>query len=285
MEKRAKKQSGGTATVEFEPTSAYARLQADVERRRALGLSHDTTPHYFRKEPKPVGELIKPALDAMMARRGITEADVRNAEKEIERMDAEGTDELLTQRKEARWRILCPAKFREPYRVELVPESVNREKIKAVLDWIFNPIGLWIIGDTGLAKTTSVFKMLYREVIEKNRSAVIIDGIAFANGCSVAFSDSTRTEKWLREMAKPDILFIDDFAKRLTPATQTGFFAVLDRRTSNLKPIIITTNVSGQALFESRRDGGVLIEAIVNDPQLAGPMRRRLRQYCVPIIF
>ena len=80
------------AKPEHETTPGYVALEGEVAKRRELGLEHDATPRYYR-EPESIGDLIGPALAQLKARRNITDEDVLNAEKEIERMDMEGTDE------------------------------------------------------------------------------------------------------------------------------------------------------------------------------------------------
>jgi DNA replication protein DnaC len=94
--------------------------------------------------------------------------------------------------------------------------------------------------------------MLQRVIVDEARSAVVMDGIRFANECVAAFRDSDTTEKWLEGLTRPDVLAIDDVAKRFTPATAEGFFAVMDRRSSRLKPVILTSNFTGTDEGEDR---------------------------------
>jgi DNA replication protein DnaC len=282
MGKRAKSNIA-TAEPEFEPTPEFSRLEQEVARRKQRDLERGVEPGQYRgKDPQPLSADIA----AFRKRYGITAESSKECARETAEIEAAAVRELHKRQKEGRWRTLCPAKFREPFNIDLIPASVDRVKIREVLAWTFSPKGLWIIGDTGLGKTTTMFKMLYREIIEHNRSAVIIDGIAFSNECSAAFGDPANTDKRLNKMVAPDILVIDDLSKRLTPATQQGFFAVLDRRVARLRPLIITTNVSGKMLFEGGIDeSGKQSKPLIDDPQLAGPMRRRLRQHCTPVIF
>lgn len=257
----------------FENSDSYRRLAAEIERRRAAGLLREREPQYFSRGPKQVGSLISPWLEELRKRHGITEADMERAASEIAQEPHETPQERRRKAREARWAEICPPLFAAQFDWSKLPSTTKRDGVQEVLDWKFGPRGLFVVGDTGLAKTTTVYAML-REQFIQGRSVKVYDGIQFAVECSVAFRESGQTEAWLKAALEPDIFVIDDLAKRFTEATQQGFFAVLDRRTTHLRPLIITSNCSGETL-----------EGMVKDRQLAGPMRRRMKQHLEPVVF
>lgn len=263
-----------SAKPEFVNTPGFQELEAEVQRRRAAGVLTEREPQFFSRQPQLIGRMILPALRDLMNRHGISEDDLERAAAESAQEYREAEETAKREAYERAWERICPPLFREPFDFGKLPEKTKLAAVQEVLQWQFGPRGLFIIGDSGMAKTTTMFAMLKEKVIRERRKVLVLDGIALATACSAAFKESSATEKWLREMLKPDILVIDDLAKRFTPATQEGFFTILDRRGANMKPLIITTNCSGDVL-----------EEMIDDKHLSGPMRRRLRQYCEMVIF
>lgn len=258
----------------FENSDGFRRLSAEIERRRAAGLLGEREPSYFSRSPKAIGPISNEALEALKRRHGITDADIERAAAEIAQEPHETLAEQRREAREATWAKICPPLFLEPFDISKVPAETSREAVEEVLAWQFGPRGLFIVGETNRAKTTTMYAMLREKYVTERKSVKIIDGTQFAYDCSLALRDASLTEGWLREMMAPDILAIDDIAKRFTEATQQGFFDVLNRRTTHLKPIIITSNCSGGTL-----------EGMIKDPQLAGPTRRRIKQFFEPVTF
>jgi len=69
------------------------------------------------------------------------------------------------------------------------------------------------------------------------------------------------------------LLAFDDLGKeRLTPRLEADLFAILDERTSNLRPTIITTNYNGTTLLDR-----------FNNKETGEAFLRRLREYYHPV--
>lgn len=256
---------------EFVSSPGFQSLEADVAKRRARDRGLGIEPGTFRsKTPRPIGM----EIDDFRKRYGLTEeVSERIAQATADRYREE-LEALETTRREGRWKRLCPAEFRVPFERRLLPKEVRAGAVDEVLDWKFGPKGLWVIGASGYGKTRTMWQMLRREIVELNRTAVVMDGVEFSNACVAAFSDGSKTERFLQSLVQPAIFVIDDLAKRFTKSTAEAFFAVLDRRTARQRPLILTTNCDGKAL-----------EKMIADPQLSDPMRRRLRQFCETVIF
>jgi DNA replication protein DnaC len=67
----------------------------------------------------------------------------------------------------------------------------------------------------------------------------------FRRICStLAFADIKKAADWIVSLAKVQILFIDDLGKgRSTPASEEGFFDLLDARYKSNLPTLYTSNM------------------------------------------
>ncbi|NBR91550.1 MAG: ATP-binding protein [Rhodobacteraceae bacterium] len=69
------------------------------------------------------------------------------------------------------------------------------------------------------------------------------------------------------------LLAFDDLGKeRLTQRLESDLFAIIDERTSNLRPTIITTNYNGTTLLER-----------FNNKETGEALLRRIREYYHPV--
>lgn len=187
--------------------------------------------------------------------------------------DREKTMRLMAQHTsdqlDKRWAEMCPPIYQEA--VDLGRITGDRYRAELVMAWKFSPNGMVITGPTGQGKTRTVWHALKRAHYD-GYAIKAMDGIAFAHEASAAAYTSNETEKWMTKMTAPDILFIDDLAKRFTPASGPLLFGLVERRVSRRMPIIITTNLTAAQL-----------ETLINDPELSKPLVRRLREFCNPI--
>lgn len=257
----------------------FVKMEEEVERRKRrdaeMGIGQES-PAGTVAGFKHIGAEV---LTYMRDKHGVTPEQIAAAQDDIEKQSVSGMRELQETQRAANWRQITAEReeFTKPFNFDLVPPGVQRESVDAVLNWQHGPKGLFIIGETGRTKTRAVFAMLRRVTLEEQHKTLFFDGIEFATACSAAFSEPSKTEQWLRTLTKVDVLVIDDLAKRFTPATQEGFFAVMDRRTSAMKPVIITTNCSGE-----------MLEQMIDEKHrasLAAPMRRRIREHTRVVVF
>lgn len=268
----AKKKSAQKAP-RFKPTPEFERLEAEVARIRAREEKQGKPAKHDPTGPTPPH--IGGRLEELMRKFHVTPEAREQMDAEAARADAEERENLRRTRILGRWRTMCPEKFRETFDIDLVEADVDREEVRAVLEYKFGPEGLFIVGESGRSKTWAMHAMLRRLVVDEVRSAVVMDGIRFANECSAAFRDSAVTERWIEGLVRPDVLAVDDIAKRFTPATQEGLFAVLDRRSSRLKPVILTSNLTGTEMKEK----------IGDDRGFGDPLIRRIKQHCRVVVF
>jgi DNA replication protein DnaC len=79
---------------------------------------------------------------------------------------------------------------------------------------------------------------------------------------------------WFNKIASADILFLDDLGKGYwTENTEAIWFDLLEHRTSQGKPVIVTTNYTGDELINASRSEATAYAI------------RRLRDYCETIVL
>ena len=137
------------------------------------------------------------------------------------------------------WMKVCPASFDETD-----PERIKPTKIDAVMKFDFSTHkGIYLFGKPGTQKTRSIYCLLARELLS-GRSIIRLESVEFTQQASSATYNPTMGAEWLEKVCAYDILFIDDiFKNKMTEAQEFILFSVLDRRTSNCKPTIFTSNI------------------------------------------
>ncbi len=167
------------------------------------------------------------------------------------------------------WEKLCPPIYRDPCDISLIPG--DKAMARMIMSWRYCSTGFVVTGPTGQGKTRTVWHALKIAHFHDYKIRAL-DGIGFANEASAAAYSPDATEKWMARMTEPDILFIDDLAKRFTKTSGQLLFGLIERRVSRKLPIIITTNLTAPQL-----------ETLIDDPELARPLVRRLREFCNPV--
>jgi len=139
--------------------------------------------------------------------------------------------------KEDGWDAICPDEYKKPVRYELTDEK----SFRTVQGWKYGWPGLIINGPSGMGKTRSIWSLLRRLNQEEGRSFKFFDGYDF----SCASADASRNGKelaWMREMVACDVFIFDDLGKnKVTANVEASLFAIIDKRYSAHKPMIITT--------------------------------------------
>lgn len=182
-----------------------------------------------------------------------------------------------TQEREERWATICPVEFR------LTTESgghtdegqLNAEQPlvgQLMVEWQYGPRGLLLHGVTGRCKTRCAWRLLRRE-FDNGRRVKAIKGIRFGTDVQY-YSLEGGLRGWLNSLIAADLLLIDDFGKgKFTDAAEAHLFAVVDERSEQGRPNIITTNDTAETLRKRMSDGRW--EALI----------RRLHDYCQPFDF
>lgn len=182
----------------------------------------------------------------------------------------------IAAKREANWASLCPKQYRlkseSDGETDLVKLSDTQPKLCQLIGWKYQSRGLIIRGSTGKGKTRSVWRLLRYQFVAGKR-IVAMTAAEFDRECRDAGGKFTLTE-WFNRLARADLLFLDDLGKaNWTLATEAQWFDLVEHRTRDGRPVIITTNDDGDSLAaRMTQDRGE-------------PMIRRLRDYCECIVF
>jgi len=198
--------------------------------------------------------------------------DLRRAESE-----AKMREDLIQQRnkaKESLWEQICPVEFRtttEGGKTEIARLELSCKQLPDILAWQYGSTGLIVRGENRTGKTRAVWRLM-RKLFNDNKSIVFITNGEFERQCRDAGGGFTLT-KWFNKLATVDVLFFDDLGK--TPwsdATEGMWFDLVDTRTRDNRPFIITTNFTGAALSQKM------------DVNRAAAVIGRLRDFCSTIV-
>jgi len=198
--------------------------------------------------------------------------------KEVERRncDLKAIEDSRQIKREDDWRALCPQEFRLKSEgqgaTDIARLELEQPKLKNVLAWQFGCRGLIIRGPTRRCKTRAMWRLIRRLWLE-GRSVEALTSTAFDRECRDAGGTFTLS-LWFARLARTDVLFIDDLGKaKWTDATESQWFDLVDDRTRNHRPILITTNEDGQSLASQLSQKRA--ESVV----------QRLREFCDCIVF
>lgn len=179
-----------------------------------------------------------------------------------------------TAREEA-WAKFCPKEFRLTTEAggntSLARLELEQPKTKDLLAWK-GPRGLILRGPSGKCKTRAMWRLVRRLWIEGSKTYVLTAG-QFDRQCRDAGGNFTLTS-WFNRLAEVYVFVLDDLGKgQWTPATEATWFDLVDERTRENRPIIVTTNDTGETLADRM------------SPERAEALIRRLRDYCDTIVF
>lgn len=170
---------------------------------------------------------------------------------------------------EMSWHSKCPKQFQEtdPGRLPC------QDSVKAALEWEKGPTGLLLHGLTGTGKTRTAWLVVKGQHFAGMSFKVLnsLAGLEYA----AKFSESAAiVETWVESMIRADILFMDDvFKNKFTDSFEGIIFSIVDRRTENGMPIILTANDTGTSLTSRLSE------------DRGQPLVRRLREFCKSIQF
>ena len=173
-------------------------------------------------------------------------------------------------RRDLRFKEICPALYLDTDLARL-----PQKQLAAALEWKFQPQGMLFLGETGRGKSRVAWTLLRRVLVEDMPEIKFkwFDCVGFGHEIAKHYK-SEDAETWLELMATIDLLFMDDLGKlKLTERAETELFGLIERRCANRKPMIVTTNDTGDTLASRMTDN-------------RGPaLIRRLREFCQPIQF
>jgi hypothetical protein len=173
------------------------------------------------------------------------------------------------------WVALCPREFRtrdEGGNTSLSRMDADAPDWRKLLEWQFGNRGLLVRGESGRCKTRAMWRVVRRLFLAR-KSVVAMTAARFDRECRDVGGNFTLSA-WFDRLASVDALFIDDLGKGAwTQATEAQFFDLVDARTREGMPMLVTSNDNGATLAARLSDGR------------AEPLIRRLRDYCEVIVL
>lgn len=142
----------------------------------------------------------------------------------------------------ASWEAICP----EEHRKELDPtkRGYNNSRLEAVLRWQYGEIGLRLVGPSHRCKTRFMFAALRKHFMEGRTVGAWTHTDLRHELSALGSADSSRLAKFILALGKLDILLVDDLGKgRVTPASEEAFFALVDLRSRECRPMMFTMNM------------------------------------------
>lgn len=180
----------------------------------------------------------------------------------------------------ASWAKLCPAEY-----LETDEQRVRHEAgdiATDILGWEGGK-GMGIIGATGRCKTRLMFLYLRRRHMGGEQIRYI-NAVKFADELADAYGTGSHdAERWMRDIERSPLLFIDDLGKeKLTERVEVFYYRCAEYRYSEKLPIFFTSNLTGKELQkrwdEAANRGGFWADR-------AAPTVRRIRERCHSFIL
>jgi hypothetical protein len=186
-------------------------------------------------------------------------------------------EQLRREKRDLQWEKLCPIQYRLTTecggKTTLARLELECKQLPAILAWKFSDRGLVIRSrGSGLCKTRAAWRLL-RKQWNEGRKIVAFSAGAFQRQAQDQAGKFTMNA-WFNNIAGADIMFLDDLGKGYwTENTEAVWFDLLEQRTSQGMPMVVTTNYSGDELINASRSDATAYAV------------RRLRDYCDSIVL
>lgn len=185
-----------------------------------------------------------------------------------------------------RWRALCPAAYlktdtgrlaRENKLSTVAPKRIaSAEFVPMLLARPFTERGVLLTGDSRIGKTRLVFALLGRYYLA-GHGVMYVYAPEFSDTYAALMGESaSKGDAFLQRCVEAELWFLDDLGKgRLSESAQRALLRVIEKRTSQERPIFTTCNHDGDTLVEKMR-----YEESGAESEYARPMIERLREFC-----
>ncbi len=197
------------------------------------------------------------ALQDVCARLAALAPSDEEAEKAEREAEAERAREEHAARV-ARFEELCPPVYRHAELVDAMQRNVPPRVLRAALAW--KPAGLrsglLLYGETGGFKTTLLFQIAQRLIVDDGeRGVVLLRGDTLARDAAAAYGDPAKTEAWAKQFRRARWLLIDELFKgSVTPSAMSALFDIIEYRTAHLLPTVATSNATSERIEASAKD-------------------------------
>jgi DNA replication protein DnaC len=143
--------------------------------------------------------------------------------------------------------------------------------------WQYSPTGLLLEGYAGTGKTRAAWHILKR-MTEEGRSCYGLTATQFAKAAADQWHSNNEEKgeaiEAMDRCRRTSILLIDDLGKqKMTERSEVELYDVLEHRTNNLKPTIVTTNATGAQLTKMLSE------------DRAHPILRRIRDFSILVKY
>jgi hypothetical protein len=202
----------------------------------------------------------------------VCDREIEASKKAQAEKEQEARRQVHLEQREKAWAKLCPIEYRLTTEADGKTEIARLEllvpKLKEILAWQFGSRGLIIRSRaSGRGKTRSAWRLLRKQWLNDRSIAFYTAGMFQRKAQDAAHN--YQLDPWFNRLANIDILFLDDLGKgNWTENTEAIWFDLVESRTSNGRPLIITTNYKGDELEESSRSETTEFTV------------RRLREFC-----
>lgn len=143
------------------------------------------------------------------------------------------------------WNSICPPAFlrTDPHKLP------NQDATRKAMAQIIGRLGLMLHGPTRTGKSRTAW-MILKNCVMQGVSVKSVGSMDLGVDLAAKFSsDPILAAETVRQWCKVGVLLLDDaFKVKLTERVEQVIFTVIDERTQNEKPIVVTTNDSPQTL-------------------------------------
>lgn len=197
-----------------------------------------------------------------------------------------GADEMLARLLREQWHFhqersiinrIDAAEIPEPWELETFPwakqPGVNQSQVNtlASLDFVANGSNLVLMGDIGVGKTAIATGLLLKALRNGHTGRFIKAQVLF-DDVYASFADRSTTQL-VDKLARIKVLLIDEFGYlSITPEKTNTFFRLMDKRHTERKTTIITSNIDFDQWPKA-----------LGNAMLTAALLSRLRQRCTTL--